>query len=76
MKITKKEMDLIGRNLKIGKCPICGGEEQKHVYENVVDMVSMDNNDDDEVYVVEAVMAQCVRCGYLFLFNKDFLMEK
>ena len=76
MKFTKKEMTTIGKNLQIDKCPICGSQEQKHIYENVIDMVSMDDNDEDEVYVVEAVMAQCIQCGYLMLFSKDIIMNK
>lgn len=75
MKLSKKEMEIIGKNLNVKKCPICGAEDRMHVYENVVDMVSMDGNEDDEVEVIETIMVMCPKCGYMMPFSKEFIFD-
>lgn len=73
MKFTNEEMQIINKNLIISKCPNCGNEDKKYIFPEAVNPAPEDAEQKD---MYAAIMARCPQCGFVFLFNKEFIMNK
>lgn len=76
MKFTEEQMEIIDRNLKIGKCPNCGSDEKKRIYPEIINLTSKDKVDVQEKDMYDTIVAQCPHCGFFLFFSKEFIMNK
>lgn len=72
MKYTDEEMQIIEKNLKVGKCPNCGNEDKKYIFPEAVKLGGEGTGKD----MYDAIITRCPECGLMLFFNKEFIMNK
>ena len=78
MKLTQEQLLKIQQNLKVGKCPNCGCEEDKILSPDEIHLVSLNIDTLNTVGLEKlgsypAIMTVCPKCGFISLFDRKFL---
>ncbi len=68
-------MELIDKNLKTGKYPHCGSEEEKYIFPGIINLTSHEEGyAEQDKY--DAIVTQYPHCGFLLFFSKQFILNK